>query len=107
MKAFCTSDDAKRSSIGQYLSQRLTVLFVTSPSIAHPSPRLIEEVACSLSLVEGLKQCNKIIIADGIKLADKDVWKQGKVTEEYFSRYQTYLRRLSVLTKQAGSPLAG
>ena len=56
------------SSDGQYLSERVTILFITSPSFGNPAVRLIEEVACSLSLVPGLTQCAKLIIADGIKV---------------------------------------
>jgi hypothetical protein len=89
------------------LSQRLTVILNTSPTTAHPSTRLIEEVVSSFALVPGLLACRLIIVADGFKLRGKYSLKQGAVTEELAVGYSRFLSRLSLLTRLPHSPLAG
>ena len=84
---------------------RLTIVLTTSPIKTHPSTRLIEEVFESIAVLAGLGECRKIIVADGVKVRERDKFRSGICTPEAMSNYRHYLSRLEALTKTEGSPL--
>ena len=85
---------------------RLTIVLTTSPIKTHPSTRLIEEVFESIAVLAGLGDCRKIV-ADGVKVRERDKFRSGICTPEAMSNYRHYLSRLEALTKTEGSPLRG
>ena len=51
----------------------------------------------SLDLVEGIEDCELVIVCDKMKIIEPDKkinWKSGKVNEEYQSRYEQYIQNL-------------
>jgi len=59
-------------------STSLTVVLTTSPSVSNPATELIERVIQSFALVEGLTDCDLIIMCDGVKEIPDDQFDQQK-----------------------------
>jgi len=82
------------------LSEKVTLIMVTSPILSHPSTELMERVVSSFSLVSCLSSCHMLILADGVKCG-KFRPKRGVVPQDMVSNYKTYLDRLDDLAKKA------
>ena len=58
---------------------------------------MIDLVIASLDLVEGIEDCELVIVCDKMKIIEPDKkinWKSGKVNEESQSRYEQYIQNL-------------
>ena len=58
---------------------------------------MIDLVIASLDLVEGIEDCELVIVCDKMKIIEPDkkiYWKSGKVNEESQSRYEQYIQNL-------------
>ena len=56
----------------------VTLLVITSPSPSNPSIDMISKVIDSFNYnIDGLSDCNVIIISDGYKIADSNRMKKG------------------------------
>lgn len=79
------------------LRQRLSVVLVTSAVRTHPQTDVIDAVIASLVLVNGLADCDLIIVCDAPKsVADAkgNHWKSGILTDESFANYLKYIENL-------------
>jgi len=82
------------------LSDKVTLLMVTSPILSHPSTELMERVVSSLSLVSSLTCCRMLLLADGVKCG-KFRPKRGVVPLDMVANYQLYLDRLDKIVEEA------
>lgn len=76
------------------LSELLTVIITTSPVKSHPSTELLDAVRESFNLVDGLCECNQIIVADGYIVNDDgspNKEKSGKISRELADAYEHFL----------------
>lgn len=97
----------EEGSRSQKLSDIVTIVLTTSPVRTHPSTRLIEETFLSFTLTPDLAECNKIIIADGVKIKQHSKFRSGMVTAEADAAYRHYLHRLSHLIRSPSSSMYG
>ena len=82
------------------VSERVTILMVTSPILSHPSTELMERVVSSFSLVSSLSSCNMLLLADGAKCG-KFRPKRGMVPTDMVTNYSMYLDKLEELVENA------
>ena len=82
------------------VSEKVTILMVTSPILSHPSTELLERVVSSFSLVSSLSSCQMLLLADGAKCG-KFRPKRGMVPADMFTTYNLYLDRLEDLVEKA------
>jgi len=82
------------------VSERVTLIMVTSPILSHPSTELMERVVSSFSLVSSLTSCHMLILADGVKCG-KFRPKRGVVPQEMVTNYNLYLDRLEDMVAKA------
>ena len=64
------------------LEELVTVVLVSSPMFTHPCTSITEQAINSLSCVEGLDQCQVLIILDGYHIRDVPRTKRGQITLE-------------------------
>merc|ERR1719500_1201809 len=84
------------------VSERVTILMVTSPILSHPSTELMERVVSSFSLVSSLSSCQMLLLADGVKCG-KFRPKRGMVPTDMVTNYNLYLDRLEELVNNSDS----
>ena len=73
------------------LYKDLTIIITTSPIKSHPSTNLLDETIESFLKVDGLNDCNKIIICDGYVNNEKDKFKSGHVTSKTIIDYEKFI----------------
>ena len=64
------------------LEELITVVMVSSPMFTHPCTSITEQAINSLSFVEGLDQCQVLLILDGYHIREKERTKRGQITLE-------------------------
>lgn len=81
----------------------LSIIFVTSPIMCHPSTELVEKVIQSFELVSGLEKCKLFLIADGVNvnLGNNYRPKRGIVPAKVAEAYQQYLDTLQQFISSA------
>ncbi|CAD7972132.1 unnamed protein product, partial [Amoebophrya sp. A120] len=68
----CGSCSASSSEEEIDLSERLSIVLVTSPIGMHPQTTLVDGVITSFDLIPGLQKCPLVIVADGVCLIPSD-----------------------------------
>lgn len=76
------------------VSEELTIVIVTSPSLSNPATSLINTTIGSFELISGLESCNIIIVFDGYKISKKNSMKKGLITMEMKDSYEMYIEAL-------------
>ena len=79
------------------LYKDLTIIITTSPVKSHPSTELLDETVNSFALVDGLNDCNKIIICDGYTQTNKDknAFKSGNVSADVILNYEKFIELIT------------
>lgn len=76
----------------------LTVVITTSPAKCHPAVDMIRDVIESFSLVDGLLDCDRIVVCDGVKVGLKERPSRGIVSNDTQARYLAYMNNLKKAT---------
>jgi len=93
-----------RDTIESEISEKISIILVTSPILVHPSTELLEKVVETFSLVEHLQRCKLLIIADGVKTG-KFRPKKGQVPQDLVEKYERYLDNLDSLSNEPSSSI--
>ena len=74
------------------LYNELTIIITTSPIKSHPSTELLDDTIGAFKLVDGLDDCDKIIMCDGYNIVEdgKVAFKKAKVTAETIVNYTKF-----------------
>ena len=78
------------------LYNELTIIITTSPVKSHPSTELLDDTIDAFKLVDGLDDCDKIIMCDGYNIVedDKIAYKKSKVTAETILNYTKFIDKI-------------
>lgn len=80
---FSSEDEELMQDYGSMnLEELITVVMVSSPMFTHPCTSITEQAINSLSCVDGLDQCQVLIILDGYHIRDIARTKRGQITLE-------------------------
>eukprot|EP00961_Rhodomonas_salina_P076569 1028132-Rhodomonas_salina.1 len=85
------------------LHERLSVVITTSPIRSNPATMMIEELFESFKLCPGLAECPKVVVCDGCNVADKEKYRDGKVTEDQAAKYAAFCDALEKLAEEVWS----
>jgi hypothetical protein len=77
-------------------ASRVTIVITTSPTRSNPSTKIIETVVESFARVQGLLECNKIIVFDGHFTLDdhKLLYKSGRIGTAESHAYSQYIENV-------------
>jgi hypothetical protein len=77
-----------------------------APTFVHdrsnPDTEMLEEVLATFSFANGLLDCPKVFVFDGVKVKDKAQYRQGQVTEEGARNYEEFKARVRKLSQEGG-----
>ena len=78
------------------LYNELTIIITTSPIKSHPSTELLDDTINAFKLVDGLDDCDKIIMCDGYNIVedDKIAFKKAKVTARIIVNYTKFIDKI-------------
>ncbi len=86
-----------------YLADKLTIITTTSPIASNPSTEIIEQSIKSLSKVEALIPCKKIIVFDGIRDQDEHGYCRKNI-EQIRKDYDQFKKNMTALTEDTSNP---
>lgn len=99
-------EEYSTSSKQLFMDKLLTVIVQTSPIPSHPSTALLQALFRSFDLLDGLRECRILIVADGCDKIDDtnetEGLKRGKVSQDSATRYHQHLQQLQ--QEISGSP---
>ena len=79
-----------------YLNEKLTIITTTSPIPSNPSTAILEKSMKSIYAIKDLRNCQKIIVFDGVKDANEH-YHCRKSTEKILIDYEQYKRNVQAL----------
>lgn len=80
----------------------LTIIITTSPTKFHPSTIYLDKVIQSFINLQGLIECEKIIVCDGYNVKPKVSLKSGEINEDLVIKYEKYIDNINdkILSKE-------